>query len=313
MKTLDLVCLSEQYDLKEWFGQHFAADYPWINVLPPDEVANPSRIRHAMVWEPGREAFEPYPNLELVSCIGAGVDALLEHPGLNPQVSITRMINREQAQMMAGFASWFIVGWHRDIWGYLAQQQAQEWNVINFTPPSDFPVGILGYGTMGQALAESLRSFGYPVSAFVRTVKSEDTVRVVAGSEGLAEIARMSRAVVNLLPLTVATKGILSAGFFEKMRDDSILIQLGRGGHLIEKDLIEALDSGRPAMAALDVFSMEPLPSDHPLWRHERSVITPHAASAASPRATAAWVADGIARWERGETPQGLVDRRRGY
>ena len=118
---------------------------------------------------------------------------------------------------------------------------------------------------------------------------------------------------VNLLPLTPETEGLLSAEVFAEMRDDAILIQLGRGGHMVEEDLLSALDLGRPAMAALDVFANEPLPEDHPFWHHERVMITPHVASDAAPEVLARWVGDGIRQFEQDGTTKGLVDRRRGY
>ena len=313
MKKIDLVCLCDLYDLKEVFGEAFAADHPWVKLLLPQEVSDPGSIRHAMAFSPGPEAFAPYPNLALVSSVGAGVDALLGHPGLGPQVGIARLIDPEQAQMMAGFAMWFIIGWHRQMWAYGPLQAEAKWQPINRTPPSEFPVGILGFGKMGRSLAASLRSLGFPVTAYANSAGTKDGVTVLSGPAGLTEIAGGSRAVVNLLPLTPETKDLLSANFFAAMRDDAILVQLGRGGHLLEEDLIPALEKGRPALAALDVFASEPLPADHPFWQHEKIMMTPHVASDADPRSVAARIAAGIERFEAGEWPEGLVDRNRGY
>jgi len=311
-EAVDLLCLCDQYDLREMFGSGFAA-YPWIRLLKPEEVADPAAIRHVMAFRPGRDAFAPYRNLGIVHGAGAGVDGLLAHPGLPPGISVTRVVNPEQARMMAGFAVWYIVGWHRQMWGYAAQQRAGEWRVINLATPADFPVGILGYGSMGRTLAAALGSLGFPVTALAGTPRQDGGVRVLSGPEGLAEIAGTSRAVVNMLPLTASTRGILSAGLFARMRDDAILIQLGRGGHLVEADLVAALDAGRPAMAAVDVTSVEPAPPDHLFWRHPRIMLTPHVASESDPGDIARWIAEGIRRFERGEAPPGLVDRAKGY
>jgi glyoxylate/hydroxypyruvate reductase A len=313
MKKIDLVCLCDLYDMKGQFGEAFAADHPGISLLLPQEVKDPGAIRHAIAFCPGPKAFAPYPNLALVSSVGAGVDALLHHPGLGPQVKIARLIDAEQAQMMAGFALWFIIGWQRRMWAYGPLQAAGKWQPINRTPPSAFPVGILGFGNMGRSLAVSLRSLGFPVTAYASSAGTKDGFTVLSGPTGLTEIAGNSRAVVNLLPLTPETEGLLSADFFAAMRDDAILVQLGRGGHLLEEDLIPALDKGRPALAALDVFASEPLPADHPFWQHEKIMMTPHVASDADPRSVAARIAEGIERFEAGENPAGLVDRNRGY
>lgn len=313
MNNVDVVCLCELYDLKAFFGEHFALDNPWVNLLLPDDVSNPEAIHHAVAFSPGPKAFDPYPNLRLVSCAGAGVDALLGHPGLRPGVQISRVIVAEQAQMIAAFAMWFIIDWQRQMWEYAPLQAGRKWHPINRTPPSAFPVGVLGCGKIGGTLVRTLRSLGYPVTAYGGTARTEGDVRVLSGSPGLAELAQCSRAVVNLLPLTSETNEILSAKFFANMRSDAILIHLGRGGHLMEDDLVAALDQGRPAKAALDVFSTEPLPADHPFWQHKKIMLTPHVAGDADFRAVANFIAQGILQFQRGEAPEGLVDRDRGY
>ena len=313
MDKIDLVCLCDSYDLKAMFGAGFAARHPWINLLAPAEVVDPARIRHAFAFAPGPDAFAPYPNLAMVHGAGAGVDALLAHPGLGPNLPLRRVVNREQARMMAGFAAWYVVGWHRRMWDYPRLQAERNWEVVNLATPSDFPVGILGYGNMGATVARALRAMGFPVTAFAGTARTEDGITVVTGSDGLMTVAAGSRAVINLLPLTEATRGILDAGFFAAMRDDAILIQLGRGEHLVEPDLIAALDEGRPAMAALDVMVTEPLPRNHPFWSHPKIMVTPHVACESDPGRIADWIAEGIRQFERGETPDGMVDRTRGY
>lgn len=312
MDRIDLVCLCEQYDLKEMYGAGFAA-YPWIRLLFPGEVADPRTIRHALAFRPAPDAFDAYPNLKLVCGGGAGVDALLAHPGLRRDIALTRIINPEQARMMAAFALWYITGWQRRMWDYAAQQRAEVWRTVNLTTPAEFPVGLLGFGNMARPLTRALIALGYPVTALARESRDGGPVRVVTGNEGLAEIARTSRVVVNLLPLTAATRGILSAGFFGQMRDDAMLVQLGRGGHLVEADLLAALDRGRPAMAALDVMAAEPLPPGHPFWHHPRIMLTPHVASESDAATAARIIAEGIRAFERGDRPAGLVDRNRGY
>lgn len=313
MDTIELVCLCDNYDLKDIFSSGFEDDYPWISLVNPDEVSDPLAIRHAFAFNPGSDAFRPYPNLCLISCAGAGVDALLKHSGVAQGVGIARVKLEEQAEMIAAFAMWHIIGWQRKLLDYPLQQRRKNWSVINRTPPSRFPVGILGYGHLGGTLARRLHDLNYPVTAYGSKSRHDDGIKVVSGTEGLAQIAKSNRAVVNLLPLTDATAGVLSSGFFAAMRDDAIIINLGRGGHLIDSDLIAALDNGRPAIAALDTFLVEPLPEDHPFWDHDRITITPHVAGNAEQSDVCKFVADGIAQFERGEQPDGIVDRDRGY
>lgn len=313
MGIIKVVCLCARYNLKEFFGEHFEIDNSQIKLLLPDEVGDPESIQHALAFSPGPNAFEPYPNLRLVSCAGAGVDALLDNPSLRADVHVSRVIVAEQAQMVAGFAIWYIHGWQRRMWQYTSLQTAKNWQPINHTPPSAFPVGILGCGKMGGALARTLQTLGYPVTGYGSIARVEGNLNVLSGSQGLMELAKQSCAIVNLLPLTESTQGLLAAEFFDNMRDDAILIHLGRGAHLVEDDLISALDRGRPAMAALDVFIDEPLPTGHPFWKHEKIMLTPHVAGYADYSAIAQYIADGIYQFEQGYSPAGAVERSRGY
>jgi glyoxylate/hydroxypyruvate reductase A len=313
MNMIDLVCLCDEYDLKDIFASAFEKDYPWINLANPTEVSDPSAIRHAFAFSPGPEAFSPFPNIRLVSSAGAGVDALLHHPGLAPDIVVSRVKLEEQAEMIAGFAIWHIIGWQRKLLEYPALQRRKEWSPINRTTPSTFPVGILGFGHIGGTLARRLYDLNFPVLAYGSASRHVGGIEVVSGNAGLEQLANTSLAIVNLLPLTEATTGMLSAKFFAKMRDDAILINLGRGAHLVEPDLVAAIDIGRPAAAALDTLASEPLPKDHPFWGHDKIMITPHVAGDASETQVAAFVANGIIQFEKGKRPDGFVDRGRGY
>lgn len=312
MDRIDVVSLCDNYDLKAFYGAYFA-EHAHLRLLAPDEVRDPSAIRHAFAFVPAAEAFAAYPNLQLVSSAGAGVDGLLRNPSLGPEVAVSRLVVPEQAEMIAGFAIWHIVGHQREMARYAAQQATADWSAFNRCPPSEMPVGLLGFGHIAATLGRALRALGHPVLAYGSRARTEAGIDVLSGAEGLARVLRETRAVVNLLPLTDDTLGILNAQTLGLMRSDAILIQLGRGGHLVEADLLDALAAGRPQAAALDVFETEPLPAEHPFWAHPQICVTPHVAGEASSRALVQFVADGIAAFERGEAPKGLVDRTRGY
>ncbi|MEM9099703.1 MAG: NAD(P)-dependent oxidoreductase, partial [Pseudomonadota bacterium] len=247
MKPVDVVCLCQLYDVHGMFGPHFAEDNPWVRLVKPEDVADPRAIRHALAFSPGPEDFAPYPNLQMVSSVGAGVDALLDHPGLDHEIRISRSIIEDQAKMIACFALYYIAGWQRRMWGYPEQQAREGWAILNLTPPNHFKVGVLGTGKIGGELARALVGLGYQVTGYGSRAREEDGYRVLSGPDGLNAIAAESHAVVNLLPLTDETRGVLNAGFFAQMRADAILVQLGRGGHLVEADLLAALEAGRPA------------------------------------------------------------------
>jgi len=180
MEKIDLVCLCALYNLKESFGEYFAADNSWINLLLPEEVNNPESIQHALAFSLGPKAFEAYPNLRLVSCAGAGVDALLDNPGLKANLVVFRVVIAEQAQMIAGFAIWYIHGWQRRMWEYTSLQSARDWHPINRTPPSAFPVGILGCGKIGGTLARTLQALGYLVTAYGNTSRVEEDLTAIS-------------------------------------------------------------------------------------------------------------------------------------
>ncbi|WP_112323944.1 2-hydroxyacid dehydrogenase [Oceanibium sediminis] len=310
--AVDVACLCGAYDLKEAYADSFAA-HPEITLLRPDEVRDPARIRHALAFRPGPGAFAPFPNLELVLSGAAGVDGILSHPELPDQVQVTRMVDDGQARMMAAFALHFITGWHRRIWDYPARAAARDWSPVNMTPPEQFTVGLLGFGNMASTLSTTLRALGYQVCAWANRPRQVNGITVSSGAEGLRAVAGRADALVNLLPLTPATSGLLDANLFAQMKEGAMLIQLGRGEQLVEADLLTALASGRPAMAAIDVLAAEPPAPDNPLWDHPRVLLTPHVASMSDERAIARTVASAIAAFERGERPAGLVDRTRGY
>lgn len=312
-RPIEVVALCQQYDLVEWYADHMARHTPWLELKHPRDIAHRDRVRHALTFNPGAEDFTPYTQLEMVTSPGAGVDALLRHPGLAPRIAICRTSSPEQAQMIAGFALWHIVGWQRDMPHYTRANAARRWAPENLVPPSAFPVGILGFGAIGSRLARALKDLAFPVSAFAGRARVEHGIEIHAGPDALAEIARTCRAVVNLLPLTARTHGLLDAHFFAQMREDAILINLGRGGHLVEPDLIAALRDGRPGHAALDVFQTEPLPEDSPLWTDPKITVTPHVAGEADQAGVARLIAENIRAYEAGETPPGLVSRDKGY
>ena len=312
-QPIPIVCLSEAFDFIAMFGEAFARQAPGLRLVAPEDVTDPGAVRYALVHDPAPDAFRLFHGLRLVCAWGAGVDNLLQHPGLPAGLPVKRMTDPGQARMMADFAAYYVTGWQRRMFGYPAQQARKEGRDINWTPPAEFPVGILGFGRMGAAIGEALRALGFPVTAWAGRARAEGGIEVLAGEAGFGRVVSDSAALINVLPLTRETEGILGAGVFARMRADAILIQLARGAHLVEPDLLAALDAGRPALAALDVFRTEPLPKESPLWTHPKVMITPHVASAADPDAVARSVAEGVRAVEAGETPAGIVDRARGY
>ena len=315
MARVDVVCLCDRSDLKSMFEAHVEGEAPWLRLVNVDEVADSSAIMYALAWKPAPGTFTHFRNLRLVTSVGAGVDSILACPDLPAATTVSRLMDHEQAAMMAAFAVWHVVGHDRHLDEYRAQQAAAVWKQISKAPPSRFPVGVLGFGLMGRAISVALNTLGYPVRALTRTTPHDvpPGIEVLVGLDKLHELAGAVRTLINVLPLTDTTRGLLAWPVFQAMRNDALLVQIGRGEHLNEPDLLRALNAGEIAGAALDVFEREPLAADHPFWRHPRIRITPHVASEADDAHVVRWLGSEIQRIERGETALGAVNRKQGY
>jgi glyoxylate/hydroxypyruvate reductase A len=306
------VLVSATLNLRELFGAAFAAEDPGVRLWTPEEVAEPGAIDFALAWRPPHGVLKRYPNLKVVCSIAAGVDNILADPEL-PAVPVVRMVDPEQAETMATFVVWNVIWYQRRFDLYLEQQAARVWQRQPQRGARETTVGILGLGRMGAVTAQRLAALGYPVLGWSRTPKEVAGVETHAGAEGLAEVLRRTDALVNLLPLTAQTENLLDADFFARMKPGSFLIQMGRGPHLVDADLIAAVDSGHLTGASLDVFRQEPLPPDHPFWAHPRILVTPHCASDVS-RALVARQTLAAARAARaGQPVPNTVDKSAGY
>jgi len=202
---------------------------------------------------------------------------------------------------------------HRQDLDYLAQQRALVWRELPQKNAGERPVGILGFGEIGQDAAQKLKGLGFPVSGWTRHPRQAAGFPTFAGPAGLPRLLARSEILVCLLPLTGETEGILCARTFDPLPRGAGLVNAGRGGHLVEEDLIAALAPGQLSGAALDVFRDEPLPQSHPFWRHPRILITPHIAGVTNPATAAPIVLDNIRRFEAGEPLLNRVDPARGY
>lgn len=314
--VIEGVYLCASHDLPDLFGAAIEAQRG-IRVYRPEDVPDRSRIRFALAGRPAPDAFDAYPNIELVQVIAAGVDSVLGNPSLPDGVVVARVHDPEQAAIMAGFAAWHVVWHHRGMGNYLEAQRASVWDrqtIKTLRPPSQVTVGLLGYGLMGRSIATTVASMGFPVLAASRSGgDSVDGITWVQGDDAVHRVAAKSDILINILPLTPATRDILNAALFATMPDGAALIQLGRGQHLVEDDLLAALDSGRISGASLDVFQQEPLPTSHPFWSHPRIVITPHKASITSPKAVTDDLVQSVRAMQAGQRPDRAVDRTSGY
>ncbi|WP_337045584.1 glyoxylate/hydroxypyruvate reductase GhrA [Serratia bockelmannii] len=273
---------------------------------------------YALVWRPPHEMLANRRDLKAVFALGAGVDAILDqerkHPGTLPAgVPLLRLEDTGMAQQMQEYALSYVLRYFRRFDEYQALQQRQEWQPLDPHSLDDFTIGILGAGVLGQSVARKLTEFGFSVRCWSRSAKQIDGVQSFAGEAQRAAFLDGVKLLINLLPNTPETVGILNRELFAQLSTGAYLINIARGAHLVEADLLAALEQGQLTAAALDVFAREPLPQDHPFWCHPRVTITPHIAAITLPQQAMDQIAANIRALEAGRTPAGVVDRQRGY
>jgi glyoxylate/hydroxypyruvate reductase len=271
----------------------------WLDDAEAD--AAPAGISAAVVANPAPGRLARLPELRLVQSLWAGVDKLLADPTLPPAVPIARMVDPAMNAAMAETALWAVLALHRGFFRYQQQQRQGLWRPLPQRRADEVPVLVLGRGQMGGTAAARLAAQGYPVQQFGR-----------GDSELLPRLAH-TQVLVNLLPLTEATRGLIDARLLAALPRGASIVNLARGAHVVDADLLAALDSGHIGHAVLDVFHTEPLPAAHPYWQHPQVTVLPHAAAATDERSAAAVVAANLRALAAGGAIAHLVDRGRGY
>lgn len=280
----------------------------------PAEVHGPA-LEVAVVASPAKGALQGFPALRLIQSLWAGVDRLMADPTIPQNVPLARMVDPAMNAAMTETALWATLGLHRGFFRYGQQQRQSQWKAWGQSRASEVPVLVLGMGVLGTQVACGLRSLGYPVTAW-RQHASREVPAGVTGIHGMSALhpaLAQSRVVINLLPLTPSTRGLIDAQFLRWLPHGAGLVNLARGGHVVDDDLLQALDCGVVGHAVLDVFNVEPLPADHPYWLHPQVTVLPHIAALTDPRSAAAVVAANVHRLGRGEALMHTVDRQLGY
>jgi glyoxylate/hydroxypyruvate reductase A len=299
--------------MQDWRAALLACD-PTLEIRMFPDAGNPAEIEAAVVWTAHDMAeLRRYPNLRLIVSMGAGVDHLLRPPGPPPGIPVARLVDRMLTTQMGEWVLLNVLRFHRQDLDYRAQQQGRIWHELPAPVTGETRIGILGLGELGGHAAGLLRGLGFPVMGWSRRPKTVEGVAMFHGVEGLAAMAAQSNILICLLPLTPQTRGIVNAELLGHMPRGAFFINGARGGHVVDADLLAALDCGQVAAAALDVFQPEPLPEAHPYWAHPRVVMTPHAASITIPASAAPQVVENLRRARAGEPLINLVDFSAGY
>lgn len=303
---------NEGEDPAEWLGELKTA-------LPDAEIrlwreGDNTPADYALVWNPPTALFRGRTELKAIFNLAAGVDSLLAmRDELPPCTPVFRLEDAGMAIQMAEYVAHGVFRYFRRFNEYEKQAKNRIWHMLEPNKREDFTIGIMGLGVMGKAVADALKPFGFPLRGWSRHMKNLHGITCYAGKEQMSAFLDNLRVLVCVLPLTIETKGILNRDCFRLLHHGAFLINVGRGAHLVENDLLEAMHTGYIRAATLDVTTQEPLPADHPFWNNEDITLTPHIAALTFCRETVEQVAGFIRAFERGDMPMRAVDPVAGY
>jgi len=310
------ILVAAAFDADEW-----AQWWPLLQAALPDErllrdrhAVPPQEIDIALVANPPAGSLDGLPALRLIQSLWAGVDRLLADPTVPSNVPLARMVDPSMNEAMAQTALWAVLGLQRDFFDYAAQQRERVWRQHALRRADELTVAVLGLGQMGRAVARRLAQHGCRVLGWSRGgAAGVEGVACHAGEASLQRVLAQAQVVVNLLPLTPETRGLFDAARLAQLLRGASLVNLARGAHVVEADLLAALDSGHLRRAVLDVFATEPLPTTHPFWSHSQVTVLPHVAAPTDPRSAAPIAARNVLALRAGRPLEHLVDRARGY
>ncbi len=267
---------------------------------------------HAIVWAPPQQFIDEQPGLQTLFNIGAGVDALLQLK-LPASLKVVRLDDAGMSVQMAEYVCHAVIRHFREFDGYDADTQVGKWSFRKPRSRADFAVGVMGLGVLGERVAKALQVFEFPVNGYSRSAKNLPGIRCFNGAQALPEFLAATRVLVNLMPLTPETENILNHATLSQLQKGGYVINVARGKHLVDDDLIALIDGGHLAGATLDVFRTEPLPAAHPFWHHPQITVTPHTSARTLREESIAQIVGKIQALQRGEAINGVVDPQRGY
>jgi len=305
------ILLNNQFDQHSGWQAALSKELPKLTIASYPDVPDVSAIHYGVVWGHPFGDLKRYPNLRAIFSLGAGMEHLLNDPGL-PDVPLISLGDPAMSQDMANYALYWVIDFHRHMQHYRIEQARKQWSRLNTLPTNDFNVLVLGLGRIGQHVAQLIQQAGFKVMGWDFKPKTVETLATVAGTDALSEILPTTQVVISCLALNERSHQLIDADFLAQLPVGSHVVNISRGGVIDEDALLAALDSDRLSSVALDVFSVEPLPREHRLWAHPKVNITPHMAGPTHISSAACVIAENIRRMEQGKLPQPIFDRRRG-
>jgi glyoxylate/hydroxypyruvate reductase A len=309
---VSIVIIYPNRDTSRWVAALHSID-PTLKVEAWPEVSDPNDVDFVMCWNQPPGVLRQFPNLKCISSLGAGVEHLLSDSTRPSGVPLVRLVDDDLKQSMAEYVMLGVLEHFRRFRDYRRQQEHGIWKPQRFQHISTVGIGIMGCGEIGQYVGSRLSALGFRVYGWTRTPKQIDHIRVYSGRDELGRFLKNADILVCMLPLTPETENILNAQTLSRLPSNAYLINVGRGAHLVDDDLLAALDSGQLSGALLDVFREEPLPKGHPFWSHEKVSVTPHIASVTNPNSASVQIVENYRRALGNEPLLNLVDVKKGY
>ena len=308
--TISIICTNK--DPEPWAAALQEIDSSLDIQVWPNE-SQKADIEFALCWKHPEGVLRDYSNLRCICSMGAGIDHVLNDAFLPKHLPVLRLVDPLLAQSMFEYILAAVMHYFREFDLYQAQQSQLLWQPQPPKPISKTTIGIMGLGKLGKYSANKFSMMGFNVIGWSRSQKSIKGVKTYAGKNQLEQFLSQTDILICLLPLTGETIGILNLGLFNKLPKGSCLVNVARGEHLVDGDLITALNEGQLRGACLDVFNEEPLPQDHPFWKHEKIFVSPHCSSITDPRSVAPQIVENYRLMQSGEPLLNQVDVQRGY
>ncbi len=310
--NMSIVIIRQDDKIELWKKAIKSVD-PGIKVFSYLEPHNKEEVEVALVWKHPKGTLSPYPNLKYIASSGAGVDFIFEDETTPEKLPITRVVDTMLASDMSEYVIAAIFSYLKHLNIYKTDQFHRIWKPRPYHRISDFTVGIMGLGALGTVLAKDLIRFGFKTQGWANSQKELQGVKTFHGKNEFDVFLSTSQILVCLLPLTVETTGILNATLFHRLPKGAYVINAARGGHLVDLDLIEYIESGHISGATLDVFHEEPLPTSHPFWESEKINMTPHYASVSDTDSVVPQILANYRRMKKGQPLLNLVSEIKGY
>ncbi|MEA3544214.1 MAG: glyoxylate/hydroxypyruvate reductase A, partial [Thermodesulfobacteriota bacterium] len=298
--------------VRDWVAALHSQD-PELKLEIWPEIRFPDDVEFALCWNHPVSILQQFPNLKCISSLGAGANHLLNDDTRLLDIPLVRLVDHGLKQSMTEYLMLGVLEHFRRFKDFRQQQTHNQWTAQQILPISELGIGIMGCGEIGRYVANKLANFGFSVHGWSRTPQENINFPVYAGKNALDPFLSQTNILICLLPLTPETENILNAQTFSRLPQNAYLINVARGAHLVEADLLSALDSGQLSGALLDVFREEPLPKQHRFWNHNKITITPHIASVTNPQSAAKQIVENYRRVLNNEPLHNLVNIECGY